>query len=337
MTHLKNIVMRSYNWGIIGPGSIAHDFANDIKLVSAPQKITAVLSHREESANAFADEFAIAGRYITIDDFVKKSKVDIVYIATPHPFHYEQIKACLNNQIAVLCEKPIVINHDQFEELKQLSKEKNTFLMEGMWIRFLPSFQKLLQVIDDKKVGDISSVKASMYYKAPCDENSRYYDPEKGGGSLLDLGVYCVFLSTLIFGFPQKIKAVGSLTDKAIDEACAALLSYTHGRYAILESSLLIKKNMAAEIYGTRGIIRILDPWFEKSPAIEIEQDNGEKETIPLSWEGHGLQFEIEEAINCISSQKIESDLMPAKFSGDVLKIMDEIRRQLNINYDEFE
>lgn len=329
--------MRSYNWGIIGPGSIAHDFAKDVKLVSAPQKITAVFSHREESVNEFADEFGISARYTNIDDFVKKSKVDIVYIATPHPFHYEQIKACLNNKIAVLSEKPIVINSDQFEELQQLSKEKNTFLMEGMWIRFLPSFQKLLELIDQKKVGDIISVKASMYYKAPCDENSRYYDPEKGGGSLLDLGAYCVFFSTVLLGFPKEIKAVGSLTDKEIDEACAMLLSYTHGRYAMLESSLLIKKNTAAEIYGTKGIIRMLDPWFEKSPAIEIEPDNGEKQTIPISWEGHGLQFEIEEAINCISSQKIESDLMPRKLSGNVLKIMDEIRSQLDISYDEFE
>lgn len=329
--------MRSYNWGIIGPGNIAHDFANDIKLVSVPQKITAVLSHRKESAYEFAEEFGIAGRFTDINDFVKNGKADIVYIATPHTFHYEEIKVCLNNQIAVLCEKPIVINHDQFEELQQLSEEKNTFLMEGMWVRFLPSFQKLLKLIDQKTVGDIISVKASMYYKAPHDENSRYYDPSKGGGSLLDLGVYCVFLSTLLLGYPTKIKAVGLLSEKEIDEACAILLSYSDGRYAMLESSLLIKKNTAAEIYGTNGIIRILDPWFEKSPGIEIEPDNGEKQTIPLSWEGHGLQFEIEEAINCVSEHKIESDLMPAKLSGEVLKIMDEVRSQLHVTYDEFE
>lgn len=329
--------MKSYNWGIIGPGNIAYDFANDMKLIPVKQQITAVLSNRKESANSFADEFDVAGRFTSMDEFIKNGKADVVYIATPHPFHYEAIKSCLSHHIAVLCEKPIVINQEQHEELQELAKKTNTFLMEGMWIRFLPGFRKLMELIDERKIGDIISIKACMYYKAPCDENNRYYDPSKGGGSLLDLGVYCVFLSTLLLGAPKKIKAVGRLSDKDIDEACAILLSYTHGRYAMLESSLLIKKNIAAEIYGTKGIIRILDPWFEKTPGIEIELTEEGEEKIPTSWEGHGFQFEITEVINCLSCQKIESALMPGRLSNDVLKIMDEIRNQLHVSYDEYE
>ncbi|MEO8819742.1 MAG: Gfo/Idh/MocA family oxidoreductase [Ginsengibacter sp.] len=329
--------MKSYNWGIIGPGSIAHDFANDMKLLPVKQQITAVLSHHEQSADEFAGEFNVPGSFTKTDDFIKNSKADIVYVATPHPFHYDAIKACLNNHIAVLCEKPMVINYEQYQELYQLSKANNTFLMEGMWIRFLPSFRKLMELLNEKKIGDIISIKATVNYKAPRDENSRYYDPAKGGGSLLDLGIYCVFLSTLLLGSPKEVKAVGRISEKGIDEACAVLLSYSHGRYGTLGSSLLIKKNTAAEIYGIKGIIRILDPWFEKTPAIEIEMDNGETEKIPLSWKGHGLQFEIEEAINCMESQKIESDLMPGNLTSDVLKITDEIRKQLDVTYDGYE
>jgi predicted dehydrogenase len=329
--------MTSYNWGIIGPGSIARDFANDMKLVSSPQKITAVLSDHMDSANEFADEYGVDVRTTEMDEFVRKGNVQIAYIATPHPFHYEAIKACLENHIAVLSEKPIVINYDQYEELRNLSVKNNTFLMEGMWIRFLPSFRKLMEQIDQKKIGDIISIKASMYYKAPEDENNRYYDPDKGGGSLLDLGVYCVFLSTLLLGKPRKIKAVGRLSEQGIDEACAMLLSYSHGRYAMLESSLLIKNNIAAEIFGTEGVIRILNPWFEKAPGIEVELFNGKKENFSLGWEGHGFQYEIEEVINCLDSQKIDSDLLPGNLSGEVLKIMDEIRNQLNVTYDKFE
>ena len=329
--------MNSYNWGIIGPGSIATDFANDMKLVSGLQKISAVLSHHVDSANEFADEFGVALRYTDMEEFIKNGKVDIAYIATPHPFHYEAIKSCLENHIAVLSEKPIVINYEQYEELRKLSIQNNTFLMEGMWIRFLPSIRKLMELIGQKKIGEIISFKASMYYKAPDDENNRYYDPEKGGGSLLDLGVYCVFLSTLLLGNPQEIKAVGRLSDKKIDEACGMLLSYKHGCYAMLESSLLIKNNKPAEIFGTKGVIRILDPWFEKSSAIEVELFNGEKEEIPLSWDGHGFQFEMEEVINCVSSRKIESSLLSENITGEVLKIMDEVRNQLDVTYDKYE
>ncbi len=329
--------MKSYNWGIIGPGSIAHDFANDLKLVSAPQKISAVLSDHLKSANEFADEFKVDLRYDDIKDFIEQGEVDIVYIATPHPFHYEAIKACLESHISVLCEKPIVINYQQYEELKNLSVKNNTFLMEGMWIRFLPSFRKLMEIIAQKKIGEIVSVKASMYYKAPRNQNNRYYDPAKGGGSLLDLGVYCVFLSTLLMGKPKQIKAVGRHSEKEIDEACAMLFSYSHGRYAMLESSLLIKNNKPAEIFGTKGVVRIQDPWFEKTPGIEIELFEGKSENISLGWEGHGLQFETEEVIKCVSNHKIESELLPASLTGEVLKIMDEIRSQINVIYDEYE
>ena len=329
--------MNSYNWGIIGPGNIAHDFANDLKLISPPQKITAVLSDHIKSANEFADEFKVDLRYDDINDFINNGKVDVVYIATPHPFHYEAIKACLENHIAVLCEKPIVINYEQYEELKDLSVKNNTFLMEGMWIRFLPGFRKLMELINQEKIGEIISVKASMYYKAPRNEDNRYFDPAKGGGSLLDLGVYCIFLSTLLLGKPKQIKAVGRRSQKEIDEACAMLLSYSHGRYAMLESSLLIKNNKPAEIFGTKGVIKILDPWFEKTPGIEIELFDGKKENISLDWEGHGLQFETEEVIKCVSNHKIESELLPESLTGEVLRIMDEIRSQMNVTYDEYE
>lgn len=329
--------MNSYNWGIIGPGNIARDFANDMKLVSTPQRITAVLSDHEDSANEFGDEFGVDLRYTNMDDFIRDGKVQIAYIATPHPFHYEAIKACLENHIAVLSEKPIVINYQQYEELRKLSVKNKTFLMEGMWIRFLPSFDKLMELAGQKKIGEIISIKASMYYKAPTDKNNRYYDPDKGGGSLLDLGIYCIFLSTLLLGKPKQIKAVGRLSEKEIDEACAMLLSYSHGRYAMLESSLLIKNNKPAEIFGTSGVISLLDPWFEKSPSIEVQQFNRDKQEFTLGWEGHGLQFEIEEVINCVFSGKIESDVLHGNLTGDVLKIMDEIRNQVNVTYDKFE
>ena len=121
--------MKAFNWGIIGPGDIAHDFADDLKLVEGQQKITAVLSHRLESANAFADEFGVEKRFIDIEDFIKNGKVEIAYIASPHPFHYEDIKSCLKNKIAVLCEKPIVLNKEQHSELLKLSRDNQTFLI----------------------------------------------------------------------------------------------------------------------------------------------------------------------------------------------------------------
>ncbi len=329
--------MRSYRWGVIGPGTIAEYFASDLTLVQAPQTITAVLSDHERSVNEFANKYNIEQRFLGLDDFIRNSKVDIAYIATPHPLHYEAIKACLQHHIAVLCEKPIVINHEQFEDIRNLSEINNTFLMEGMWIRFLPHVKKLLELISANKIGEVISVQASMSFKAPRDEGNRYFDPEKGGGSLLDLGVYCVFLSTILLGMPASVKAIGKLSDKNIDEACAILLSYNNNSYAMLESSLLVKQNGPAEIFGSTGVIRLLSPWFEKSHGIEVESNSGEIHKTPFDWEGHGLQFEIEEVANCISNQKIESDLMPHALTKMILEIMDKIRGQIRVSYPEYE
>lgn len=325
--------MNNYKWGIIGPGNIAHNFAEDIKLVNPLQTIEAVFSDHEKSANEFADKFHIAKRFTSLDDFVNNSAADIAYIATPHPFHYEQIKACLQNKMAVLCEKPIVLNHDQLDELVELAAANKTFLMEAMWVRFLPSFTNLLKLINENTIGQITCIKASMAFKAPHDDSNRFFDPGKGGGSLLDLGVYCVFLSTLLAGKPSIIKAIAKLSDKKIDEACAILLAYNDDAYSILESSFLVNHNQPVQINGTKGIIRILDKWFEKSKGIEVELDDGNKIKIPLEWKGHGLHFEIEEVINCLLHKKIESELMPHELSRSVLLTMDEIRNQIGVFY----
>jgi len=325
--------MKNYKWGIIGPGNIAHHFAEDMKLVKPTQKLEAVFSDHKKSANEFADKFHIAKRFTNLDDFIGKGSVDIAYIATPHALHYEQTKACLQNKIAVLCEKPIVLNHEQLYELITIAALNKTFLMEAMWVRFLPSFTNLLKLINEHTIGQITRIKASMAFKAPHDDSNRFYDPEKGGGSLLDLGVYCIFLSTVLAGKPSVIKAIGKLSDKKIDEACSVLLNYNNHAYAILESSLLMNQNEPAHINGTKGLIKILDKWYEKSKGIKVELDDGKKINIPLDWQGHGLQFEIEEVINCLFRNKIESDLMPHELSCSVLSTMDEIRNQIGVFY----
>lgn len=127
---------------------------------------------------------------------------------------------------------------------------------------------------------------------------------------------------------------MGRLTDKGIDEACAMIFSFSDGRYSMLESSILKNRNGPAEIHGTEGVIRILDPWFEKSPGLEIEMHNVDKEKIPLQWKGHGFQFEIEEVISCLEQGEIESDLLPGSLTEEVLKIMDQVRDQIHVRYD---
>ena len=329
--------MESLNWGIIGPGNIAHDFARDLELVRPAQKITAVLGRTKESAEIFSRQFQAGHSFTDLEKFIKHPGIDIAYIATPHPQHYEQAMACLQNNIPVLCEKPMTLNAEQSGLLVEASEKNKCFLMEAMWIRFLPSIEKVLSIIKDGSIGKVISVKASMGYKAPKDGNSRYFNPALGGGSLLDLGIYPVFLAHLLMGKPDGIKAIGSLTKKGIDESCAVLLDYTDGGHAILDSALVSQSDRPAEIAGEKGIIRILNPWFEKSIGIELELYDKGKTIYPCEWEGHGLQFEMNEVLLCLRNKKTESELFSHAFSRQISETMDEIRDQIHVVYKAYE
>jgi predicted dehydrogenase len=325
------------NWAVIGPGNIARDFARDLALVRPPQQVSAVVGHQQESVNSFADDFGVEKRYVEFSRFLEESPADAVYIATPHPQHFEQALQCLQKRLAVLCEKPMTINATQSRQLIETAVQYESFLMEGMWIRFLPSIRQVVSIISEGLIGDVITIKASMGYKAPKEPGSRYFEPALGGGSLLDLGIYPVFLACLLLGRPASIMARGVLSEKGIDESCSIKMEYSSGQKALLESTLLAQPDTPAEIIGEKGTIRILDPWFEKAAGIEVQLYRQGKIIYPCRWEGHGLQFETQEVVNCVEQNKIESDLMSHAFSLEVMEILDEIREQLNVTYEMYE
>jgi len=320
-------------WGIIGPGSIARLFAKDLSLIAAPQEIVAVLGHTEDSTQAFVEEFNIPHASTDPSSWLEKARPDIVYIATPHPDHFQQALDCLEKKIPVLCEKPMTINADQCRQLIQAAEANKTFLMEGMWVRFLPSLQLVLSLIEEGRIGNVLAIKAATTFKVMPEDNDRYFDPEKGGGSLLDLGIYPVYLALLLLGKPRSIKAIAKLSDENVDENCSILLQYRNGAYAMLESSLISESDAPAEITGDKGTIKIFHPWFEKASGIELTEEGEGKIIYPCSWEGHGMQFETEEVLHCLAENKTESELHPLSASLDLISILDEIRRQIRVEY----
>jgi len=329
--------MDVFNWGIIGPGNVATEFANDLKFIAAiPQQVKAVLSHTAESGEKFSKNIAVESVFTDLNKFLGAG-LDAVYIATPHTLHHQYAMSCLQHKIPVLCEKPITINTEQLEGLIKIAQDNNVFLMEGLWTRFLPSTRKVLDLLQEDKIGKIISVKANMSFRAPHDKNNRYFNPELGGGSLLDLGIYPVFLATLLLGKPFSIKASAIVSEDDIDQACSILMNYENDQYAILESSLLTQTEMEAEIAGEKGRIKILHPWTETPSGILLEIYDEGKTEFPCEWEGRGFQFEIAEVVQCIGQKRIESPHLPHSLSLQVMRIMDETRKQVNVKYKKFE
>lgn len=324
----------TFTWGVIGPGNIATTFANDIDLIQPVRhRIGAVLSHSLEKAADFADKEDAPRYFDQLDLFVQEAKVDAVYIATPHPLHHEATLQCLQHKIPVLCEKPLAMNYAQVQEMVAAAAQHQTFLLEGMWIRFLPSIQQILELIDGGAIGKVLSVRADLSFKAPYEPDSRYFDPEKGGGSLLDLGIYPVFLAHLLLGKPTGIRAHARLSHQQIDDACVAILEYGNDAYATIESSLVIQTANTASIYGDKGRILIDAPWNEKPSRIVLTPYEGDEQVFPCDWEGHGLQFEAEEVCRCVRANQLYSEHFCHAFSLDLVSTLDAIRQQTHIVY----
>ncbi|CAM1367013.1 Gfo/Idh/MocA family protein [Tenacibaculum xiamenense] len=321
---------KKINWGIIGLGKIAHKFASDL-LLSNNANLYAVASRSIDKAKEFAQTYKASRTYSSYMELAKDPTVDIVYIATPHPFHFENTMLCLQNNKAVLCEKPMGMDAKQVELMIQEAQSRKLFLMEGLWTRFIPATEKLLEIINSGKIGDIEFVRADFGFIGDLNLKSRLYDKKLGGGSLLDIGIYPIYLSLLLLGIPDRIKAIASMTETNVDSSCSILFNYKNGAIANLDST--IEHNTATEafIYGTKGVIR-LHQRFHHTNKLTVSI-NGNQEVLDIPYKGIGYSHEIEEANKCLQNGKTESSKHSLKNSLDLISVIDLVKEQIGLSY----
>lgn len=323
-----------FKWGIIGLGRIAHKFANELHS-SGIGKVLAVGSRDLSKANSFADEYDIPERYGSYEDFIDNAEVDAVYIAVPHHLHYSLTRQCLKQRKPVLCEKPFTINCKQLLDLTTIAREHHVFLMEAMWSRFLPHIIWLKSIVDEKKYGNILHMKAEFCFKGK--ERgiqlglSRLLENELGGGALLDIGIYPIFLSHLLLGAPDDIQARSSIVN-AIDETSMVMFSYSSGATAYLESSILWESEGQACIYFEHATILIPKRWHESNEII-IKDISGVTKTEQWVYPSRGFYYEMKEVQECIAQGQTESSLMSLDFSLGLMQTLDKIRQIVGLKY----
>jgi len=322
-------------WGILGAGRIARKFAADLSLVDGAQ-LMAVGARTKESADAFAAEFNIPHSHDSYAALVASPEVDIIYVATTHNFHYEHTLLCLNNDKAVLCEKPFAMNARQVKEMISLAREKKIFLMEALWTKFLPQYNKVIEMIKDDKIGEIRSVRADFGFTPPQPISPRLYDPELGGGSLMDIGIYPVFITLSLLGKPDDIEATMSPTETGVDLQCAMLFKYKNGALAQLFSTNDSNTATEADISGTRGRIRMRGRFHELSAVIDYTSGRAD-EMQPVAFDkdpsGNGYQYEARHAGECLRMGLTESPVMSLQHSIDLIETLDVIRAAAGIHY----
>ena len=323
-------------WGILGPGTIAQKFATGLKAVPDAE-LTAVGSRSLERANIFAEAFQIPQRHGDYRDLAENPNVDAIYVATPHPFHKECAMLCLEAGKAVLCEKPLTVNAKQAEALIACARKHNQFLMEAMWTRFLPVIVQIREWLADGAIGEPRLLTASHGYRRVLSTETlegRHFNPELGGGGLLDLGVYTIALSYMIFGTPSKITSLAHLGQTNVDEQASILLGYNSGQIANLSCAIRTETPKEARIIGTKGSIHIPRFWEATSAALKV---NGKEPVhIEIPFKENGFEYQTIEAVKCLREGKLESDVMPLDESLSIVKTMDTIRGQWGLEYPEF-
>jgi predicted dehydrogenase len=323
--------MNTTSWGIIGPGKIAKKFAAALGMVEGAV-LRGVASRDADKAAAFASEYGAAVGYGSYEELAADPGVDAIYIATPHGFHAEHAILCLKHGKAVLCEKPLALSARQVSAMIAVSRESGAFLMEAMWTRFIPLMKSVMELIDSGRIGVVKYIRADFGFLAPFNPEGRLYNMRLGGGSLLDIGIYPLYLCTQLFGRPERIVAAGDLSPTGSDVTCHAVLQYGEGRSAVVSSTLACATAMTAEIAGTEGMIRIPTPWY-KNDRYEWNRTGEAVSQVQLEPMVNGFEYQIRETQKCRERGLIESPMMPHSFSLKMAEIMDEIRRQMGVRY----
>ena len=317
-------------WGIIGCGNIAAKFAQDLALVQDAE-LTAVASRSIEKATTFAQNNNSKKAFGSYDALLEDPEVDIVYIATPHISHAALSIKSMQSGKHVLCEKPLAINKNDALEIIKISKDTNRFFMEALWTRFNPVFVEVLKRIQNNEIGEVKYINADFAFKSEHSLDSRVFNLELGGGSLLDIGIYPVFLAYTILGTPEKINATSLFKKETGADIQTSMLFNYNNASAILYSGFTSDSDMTARISGTEGQIYIHDRWHHPDSFSIIK--NGNEEKIILEKTGIGYTHEILECQECIHLNKIESEHWSHQNSLDLISILDTIRKKVGLKY----
>jgi predicted dehydrogenase len=325
----------STRWGILATGRIAHSFADNLREVPGAE-IAAVGSRSQESADAFAQEYGARSSvraHASYEALVADPEVDVIYIATPHAFHLENARAAFDAGKHVLCEKPLTLNLAEAEAVVEAATKAGRFLMEAMWMACHPVIRAVRDGIQDGRFGAPKQVHADLGFVVEQPPTSRMFNPELGGGALLDMGIYPLTFAHLMLGPADTLVGSATLSDQGVDLDVA--LAGRHGdAVSALTASMTSTSPRTATIATSEGRIDVPRD-FHAPPYAIWNPAGGEPERIdglePVI--GTGLGNEAAHVQECLHAGRLESPLVPHAQTLTLIRQMDDVRRQIGVSY----
>ncbi len=349
MTASTPVPRPALRWAIVGPGRIAHKFAQAVQALP-DARLVAVHGHNAGRAAAFADQWQPAAKTAselmvmpTLDALVNCPDVDAVYVATPHSHHGEAVLAALLAGKPVLCEKSLVASAALAEPLLALARARQVFLMEALWTRFLPLYGQVGAWLRAGTIGPLRAVHSSFCFAPPFDATSRLFDPARAGGALLDIGVYNLSVLRWVLQQatgrapgaslePESWHIGGQLAPTGVDLNVAGLLGFADGVSASFRCALDSRSANALHIEGRDGHI-VLPHNFWQATHAELHRADESVQLAHAPFVINGFEGQIEEATRCIRAGLLESPVMPLAETLATLRWMDRMRSELGVRY----
>ena len=320
--------MSDLKWGILGCGVIANEMAQAFEKMG--RKVYGVSSRTQTKTEAFAEKYGVENVYGSYEEMLKDENIDVIYIATPHSQHYENMKKAIGAGKHILCEKAITVNDHQLEEIVSLAEEKNLTVREAMTISHMPLFKELKDRIDKGDIGTVKMVQVNFGSNKGYDSTNRFFALEAAGGALLDIGGYATtFARTFMDEAPNTILTTVQYVETGVDEQSGIILKNESDQMAVICLTIRAKQPKRGVVTGDKGYIEVYE-YPRASKATITNTETGVTETIEAGRTEDAIVYEVEAMEGTVSGTFSDNNL---EISRDVMKILSSVRTQWGMKY----
>jgi len=296
-------------------------------------ELYAVAARDISRAKLFANEHEIKKFYGSYQELASDPQVEIVYIASPHSFHFEHTMLCLKNSKAVLCEKAFALNAANVQTMIEESRIRNLFLMEALWPPFQPLYIKAKELLIKGEIGQLLHIDAKFGFQPPYDPSNRKFNLSLGGGSLLDIGIYPIIDVLYFMGVPGTVAAIATFTDQGVEDSVNMIFGFDNGQSASAFSSYKVDTGIGCTLFGTKGMLSFSRK-RDMSQQLTLTVNGMDPIVFSHTPEGMGYHYEAQEVMKCMEEGKIESNFVPHSFSLELMNIMDRVRSMVGVVFD---
>jgi len=342
-------VATATRWGIAGCGKISSDFVNSLlsNTDRESHRVVACAARSLATSQEFAKKFDVEVALEGYQALVKHQDVDVVYVGVIHPYHLKVVKMALESGKPVLCEKPLGMNVKETKEMIEMAKAKGVFLMEATWSRFTPAYTKVKELLRNNAIGDVRAVNASFGEAFEDAEESRICKMSLGGGTILDLGIYCINLITWSFGDekPESVTSYGSLYEsEGTDESVTSIMKFDKNRLASFSTHASCQWPNRGHVIGTKGRIELEEPfWTPHSIKVYDTKQNlletfefpcNPKTIVDYNFRNSSnLHFQAVHVRECLLANLKESPIHPFKAILLNADLAETCRKQVGVKY----